>query len=108
MLSRGHDQQAAEARHRLTNPPPPPTRHVKHLWQAFTDLCATRSVNGMALSPLSRLEIAQWERDELVQLEPWERRAILRMDREFIAANTKSGAGNVGPDGKPQAPIEES
>lgn len=108
MLSRGYDQQAADAKHRLANPPPPPSKHVRHLWQAFTDLCATRSVNGMALSPLSRMEIAQWERDEMLRLEPWERRAILRMDQEFIAANTKSGAGKTGPDGKTKAPIEES
>lgn len=107
MLSRGHDQQAADARHRLANPPPLP-KHVRHVWRAFTDLCATRQVNGMALSPLSRMEIAQWERDEMTALEPWERRTILRLDQEFIAANTRSRTEAGGQDGGSKAPIEES
>jgi hypothetical protein len=108
MLSRGHDQQAAEARHRLANPPPPPTRHVRHLWQAFLALCTTRQVNGMALCPISRMEIAQWQRDEMIELEPWERKAILRLDQEFVAANSATGAGKTAPGGEPEAPIEES
>lgn len=108
MLSRGYDDEARKARYRLANPPPPPSKHVRHLWQAYTDLCTTRPVNGMALSPLSRLEIAQWERDEMVRLEPWERRTILRLDQAFIAANTGTGASKTGPDGKPPTPVEES
>jgi hypothetical protein len=34
----------------------------------------------MGPSKISRAEIAQWERDERIDLEPWERRAILRLD----------------------------
>lgn len=37
----------------------------------------------MAISPLSRLEIAQWAADELIPLERWERRILLRIDAEF-------------------------
>jgi hypothetical protein len=37
----------------------------------------------MGLSPISRTEIAQWEADEGVVLERWERRAILRIDAAY-------------------------
>jgi hypothetical protein len=30
------------------------------------------------------LEIQAWERDEGVRLEPWERRAILELDQEWL------------------------
>lgn len=40
----------------------------------------------MGLSPLPRTEIAQWEADEGVTLERWERRAILRIDATFREA----------------------
>lgn len=31
------------------------------------------------------MEIQAWERDERIRLEPWERRAILRLDAEQLA-----------------------
>lgn len=98
-LARGGD---GEARYRLDNPPKL-TRHVRHLWTAFAELSATRPVNGMALSPIPLSEVRIWEENEGVQLAPWERRAILRLDAEFRAANapvdkaggTKGGEGAV-------------
>ncbi|PZR36492.1 hypothetical protein [Caulobacter segnis] len=108
MMSRGHDQQAADARHRLANPPPLPEL-AAHIWRYYvepaTGLAATRPVNGMALSPISRLEIAQWERDEMVRLEAWERRALLRLDHEYRTANAPAGSSKAGGDGQP---VEEA
>jgi hypothetical protein len=58
-----------------------------HLWTWWLDLCATRPVTGMGISPLSRMEIQAWEADEGVELTAWERRTILRLDAAFRAAS---------------------
>lgn len=42
----------------------------------------------MGPSPLSRIEISQWQRDEAIDLEPWERRTILRLDTAYLASLT--------------------
>lgn len=62
--------------------------HGAHVWSYFLDIAATRQSNGMALTRLSRIEIAQWAADELIVLEPWERRTILDIDALFVAVNT--------------------
>ena len=99
-LARGGD---GDARHRLDNPPPLP-RHAKHIWNAFAELSDERQVNGMALAPITRLEVRLWEADEGVTLAPWERRAIRRLDAAFRAANTPADKGK--PKGG-EAPVEE-
>jgi hypothetical protein len=45
----------------------------------------------MGISPISRLEIQAWEADEGVDLSPWERRTILRLDAAFRAASAADG-----------------
>jgi hypothetical protein len=60
--------------------PPPLSPHVAHVWAWYADLCQTRPSGGFGPSRLPRLEIQAWERDEGVRLEPWERRAIMRLD----------------------------
>lgn len=42
----------------------------------------------MALARIPRSEIAQWERDERIRLEPWERRAILALDAAYVETMT--------------------
>lgn len=60
----------------------------------------------MALAPISRLEIRIWEADEGVRLDPWERRAILRLDAEFRTAHApRDSKGNNG--GNQAPPVEE-
>jgi hypothetical protein len=61
-------------------------RAAAYLWGYFIDLDGTRQNNGFGPSRISRLEIAQWEADEGVRLDPWERRAILNVDAAYVAA----------------------
>ena len=78
-----------EARARLLNPPTL-SPHVAHLWKWFADpvqgIACTRPNNGMAISRIPRSEIAQWERDEGITLQTWERRALLQLDAAYVAA----------------------
>lgn len=67
-----------EARWRLENPPVLPPL-VAHLWAAYVDLASTRT-SGMSPNRISRLDIQAWERDEMVTLERWERRALMAID----------------------------
>ncbi|WP_442320005.1 phage tail assembly chaperone [Caulobacter ginsengisoli] len=62
-----------------------------HIWTWWLDLCATRPVTGMGVSPISRLEIQAWEADEEIELTPWERRTILRLDAVFRTAQASDG-----------------
>jgi hypothetical protein len=80
-------QGGIESAWRLANPPPLPP-HAAHVWRWFRDLAQTRPNNGMSITRIPRTEIAQWERDEGISLERWERRAILELDAAFIAAMT--------------------
>jgi hypothetical protein len=63
----------------------PPT--AAYLWAWWLDLCATRPMTGMGISPLSRVEIQAWEADEGVELTVWERRTLLRLDAAFRAVS---------------------
>ncbi len=62
-----------------------------YLWGWWLDLCATRPATGMGISPLSRGEIQAWEVDEAVDLTPWERRTVLRLDAAFRASQAPDG-----------------
>lgn len=46
----------------------------------------------MAVARLSRQEIRQWAEDEGHQLEPWERKTILRIDAAFVASSYQDPA----------------
>lgn len=61
-----------------------------HVWEAFLDLCQTRGHGGLGPLPLNRLEIHAWEQDEATHLEPWERRAILLLDRAWMRAQAEA------------------
>lgn len=47
-------------------------------------------------SPLaiSRHDIRQWEQDECFRLEPWERRALLAMDRAWLDTQAEEAAAS--------------
>jgi hypothetical protein len=79
-LARQDDQSAVDL---LTGGPALPAR-VTYLWNYFQDLSQTRTSNGMGPSRLTRLEIRAWEEDEHIELEPWERRTIMALDRLWI------------------------
>lgn len=66
---------------------------MAHLWAWYADLCQTRQGGGFGPSRLSRLEIQAWERDEGVQLEPWERRALMALDAEHLLTMTAPAKG---------------
>ncbi|MFY8164134.1 MAG: phage tail assembly chaperone [Brevundimonas sp.] len=76
----------------LNAPPMPPL--ARHLWEYFVDLCQTRSSGGMGISRLTRSEIRMWEEDEGVQLERWERRAIILLDAAYCAHASKPEKSN--------------
>lgn len=76
------------SRWRLDNPPPL-SKHVAHLWAWYCDLAQTRQSGGFGPARLSRLEIQAFERDECIRLEPWERRALMRLDAEHLQSMTK-------------------
>ena len=48
---------------------------------------------ALAPSPLSRVEIRQWEEDESVRFDPWERRAIIAIDRAWLASQAPKKEG---------------
>jgi hypothetical protein len=74
-----------------------------HLWGYFVDLSQTRQSGGMGPSRLTRLEIHAWEADECIQLERWERRAILMVDTAYLISQSSSPAQ---PDQPPDYPEE--
>ncbi len=73
----------------------PPTG--AHLWAYFLDLCATRASGSFGPAPLSRHDIRQWQEDEGIELERWERRLILNIDTAWRLSTDTSKA-----DGAPQ------
>lgn len=60
-----------------------------HVWGYFVDLGQTRSSGEFGPSRLTRGEIREWEEDEGVQLQRWERRAILMLDSAWLASLAK-------------------
>lgn len=98
-LARGGDEDAAE---RLANPPPL-SPHALHVWNWFADITQTRPSNGFGTMRMPREEIQAWERDEGIALEPWERRAILGLDTEYLVAMAPKAKGKS----KGDAPAQE-
>jgi hypothetical protein len=43
------------------------------------------SGNGMGIVPVSGMELAAWQQNTGVELQPWEARALLRLSREYVA-----------------------
>lgn len=66
-----------------------------HIWGWWVDLCATRGSGGFGMNPLSRVEIQAWERDEGNLLEPWERRAILKLDATYRTTMAPDAEGGT-------------
>ena len=65
---------------------PPLPEAVAYLWVYYFDLARTRPSGGMAISRIDRHDIRQWQEDEFIVLEPWERRVLLEIDAAFIAS----------------------
>lgn len=75
---------------------PKPPKAAEHVWRYFREIGATRSSNGFGPNPLSRVEIRQWEKDEGIDLAPWERKAILTLDRMYLASLNQQDEGPQG------------
>jgi hypothetical protein len=54
-----------------------------HLWRWWLELCETRGGTGFGPAPLTRHDLHAWEADEGRAIEPWERRAIFRLDAAY-------------------------
>ena len=62
---------------------------VEYIWEWFHDLDSTRQ-NGMSHGPITNVEITAWSNGMWLNLIPFERRAILEIDRAFsIYSNSK-------------------
>lgn len=82
-LARGGDP---DAKHELASQPKLP-KGAAHVWKYFQEVAETRGSSGFGPNPITRLEIRLWEEDEAVSLAPWERKAILSIDRHFLRAH---------------------
>jgi hypothetical protein len=64
-----------------------------HLWDAFVEMSRTRAPGGMGGSgAITRHDIRQWEQDEFTVLAPWERRAVLALDRAWMTEQAAESA----------------
>jgi hypothetical protein len=80
-----------EAEYTLENQPPLP-EHAAHIWRYYLELSPTRGNNGYGPLRLTRQEIRLFEQDELITLDPWERRALMRIDAAFINSTRPKAA----------------
>lgn len=64
--------------------------HAAYLWQWWCDIGSTRGSNGFGPSLITRHDIRQWCEDEGHILDPWERRAILALDRIYLASTVET------------------
>lgn len=72
---------------------------LEHVWEWFYELDGTRQ-SGMVLGPITNVEISAWASGMGIDLLPFERRAILAVDRAYLAFNakkmqSKSGTNHV-------------
>lgn len=57
----------------------------RHVWQWFIELHNVRGGNGFGPMPIGYREIRDWAEMSGVHVEPWELRAIVAIDRAFLA-----------------------
>jgi hypothetical protein len=74
-----------EAEWELASQPPLPVG-MDHVWGYFMDLHQTRPAGGFGPGRIPRTEIAAWQDQEGIALQPWEIRAITVLDAAWIAA----------------------
>lgn len=66
-----------------------------YLWSYWLQLHATRQGGGMGPSRLTRQEIRLWQEDEAVELDRWERRALLAIDRAWMESQAAAMAAKA-------------
>ena len=76
----------ATGEHLFDDPEVPPAG--EHLWSLFWELHAGRGSNGWTVETLRPADIEAWARLTGICLDPWEARALLRMDQACRAAST--------------------
>lgn len=79
----------------LADAPPLPPEGA-YLWGFFADLHSARGSSGFGPSPLAFSDIEAWSRLSGNHLDPWELRAILGIDAQYMA----SAAEAANPKGK--------
>lgn len=68
---------------------------IGHIWNWFNELAQGRSVTDFGLGSISWLDIKSWSEMTMTVLEPWEVRALMRLDVVFlIAQKPKKKAGD--------------
>ncbi len=69
----------------------------EYLWNYFHQLSATRRRGEWGPVGLTRAEIHDWEQDEGISLERWERRTILAIDASWLTVIHKAQAADRKP-----------
>jgi hypothetical protein len=69
---------------------------LRYLWNWFQDISFARHHNGFNYQPLGWMDIYAWCRLFGRRLQLWEMRALIRLDREWLAAKAAAApaAGN--------------
>lgn len=75
-----HSEVAAQE---LVGPPCPDD--LRYIWEWFVELSSSRTSNGFGANPLGWATLEAWSRITCVQLLPYERRALLALDRAYLA-----------------------
>ena len=70
--------------------PPAPTlpHELEYLWTLFCELTRGRQC-GMAVGPLSSVEILAWQTRYRVEFDPWEHDLIDRIDALYVTQHNK-------------------
>jgi hypothetical protein len=77
------------------NPPMPPSP-APHIIDRLVEIGLTEAA-GMGSGPLSWREIAAWQENTSVQLEPWEARLIRRLSSAYLAEGRRAESENCPP-----------
>lgn len=64
--------------------------YARHVWAFFEELHRARGYTGFGPLPISFRDIEAWQGLMGQRLDPWELRAILAIDAEYIASASKT------------------
>lgn len=84
----------AAKRHPLYREPQAPVRpqlpfELAHVWQLFVQMSRKRQ-NGMAVNPLSSLDILAWQLRHRIRLTAWEEELLDQLDAAYISHQNSS------------------
>ena len=57
---------------------------IEYVWHWFHELDSTRTNGGMSLGAITNVEMTAWSVGMNIKLTPFERRAILELDKTYL------------------------